>query len=390
MNLWRGWNASSAPWGAVPDLMKIALIIGTLRGGGAERIMSGMANHWLSQGHAVTLITHDAQERDSYPLEPGANRIGLDLTGPTQGPLQTLGQRVRRITVPRGIIRTLRPDVVISFTYMTSCETIIALWDTGIPLIVSERNNPVAQRIPTFWGVLRTLLYPRSRAVVMQTEKAAAWARRYVDKGRVHVIPNFVEAPTPSPGLCPIDLPGTRHLVAAAGRLTHQKGFDLLVEAFSRAAGDRSDWSLVILGEGEDRRLLQDLISRLSLDDRVLLPGRIQNLEPVLRRSDIFVLSSRYEGFPNVLMEAMALGLPVISTDCPYGPGDIIRHGHDGILVPNQDVQALANAMGALIEDEGERRRLAAQSASVLDRFGKDAIMHQWEKLIESAVGRHS
>jgi len=128
----------------------------------------------------------------------------------------------------------------------------------------------------------------------------------------------------------------------------------------------------------------------LSLDDRVLLPGRIQNLEPVLRRSDIFVLSSRYEGFPNVLMEAMALGLPVISTDCPYGPGDIIRHGHDGILVPNQDVQALANAMGALIEDEGERRRLAAQSASVLDRFGKDAIMHQWEKLIESAVGRHS
>ncbi|HOI08803.1 MAG TPA: glycosyltransferase, partial [Deltaproteobacteria bacterium] len=161
-------------------------------------------------------------------------------------------------------------------------------------------------------------------------------------------------------------------------------------EAFSRAAGDRSDWSLVILGEGEDRRLLQDLISRLSLDDRVLLPGRIQNLEPVLRRSDIFVLSSRYEGFPNVLMEAMALGLPVISTDCPYGPGDIIRHGHDGILVPNQDVQALANAMGALIEDEGERRRLAAQSPSVLDRFGKDAIMHQWDRLVESAVGRHS
>jgi len=143
----------------------------------------------------------------------------------------------------------------------------------------------------------------------------------------------------------------------------------------------------VILGEGEDRGLLQNLISRLSLHDRVFLPGRVQSLEPVLRKSDIFVLSSRYEGFPNVLLEAMAMGLPVLSTDCPYGPGDIIRQGYDGILVPNQDIQALANALGALMENEEERGRLASRSGSVLIRFGKDAVMRRWDQLIASQAG---
>lgn len=367
--------------------MKIVLIIGTLRSGGAERILSAMANHWSVMGHEVTLMTHDACVRDSYTLDPNINRTGLDLTGPTQSPLHTLGQRLRKITLPRSIIRTLGPDVVISFTYMTNCETVMALTATGIPIIISERNNPVAQRIPIFWRIMRMLLYPRSWAVVMQTEKAAGWARRYVGKDRVHVIPNFVEPPVAHPGPCPIELPCTRYLVSAAGRLTHQKGFDLLIEAFARAARGRSDWGLVILGEGEDRGRLHDLVSRLSIQDRVILPGRIGTIEPVLRRSDIFVLSSRYEGFPNVLLEAMAMGLPVISTDCPYGPSDIIRHGHDGMLVPNQDTQALAAALGALMDDDEERRRLASRSASVLDRFGKESVMHMWDRLIESSAG---
>jgi GalNAc-alpha-(1->4)-GalNAc-alpha-(1->3)-diNAcBac-PP-undecaprenol alpha-1,4-N-acetyl-D-galactosaminyltransferase len=364
--------------------MNIVFIIGTLKGGGAERILSGMANYWHSMGHAVTLITHDAEENDFYPLSPGINRIGLNLTGPTRGFLYTIKQRIQKITTPRRIIRRLKPDVVISFTYMTNCEAIIALFRTGIPLIISERNNPIAQKISPIWKILRLLLYPMAAAVVMQTKEAAHWSQQYLDHKKLHVIPNFVELPITSPQKNDLKLPGTKHFITAAGRLTRQKGFDLLIEAFSIAVRNTAEWSLVILGEGEDRRFLEGLADRFSVCDRVIMPGRIRNPEQVMKKSDMFILSSRYEGFPNVLLEAMASGLPVISTNCPFGPADIVRHGIDGILVPNRDTAALAHAIRSLMENEGERKRLASRSPEVLSRFGKESIMHQWDTLISS------
>lgn len=372
---------------SLPERMNIALIIGTLRGGGAERILSGMANHWNAKGHKVTLLTHDSREHDFYHLDPGIDRIGLNLTGPTQGPLYTLRQRSLKISESRRIMRRIDPDVAISFTSMTNCETLAALWGTGIPLIVSERNNPTEQKLPVFWRLMRALLYPRAAALVMQTEGAASWARKIVDETRVHTIPNFVEPPSGRVEDTPLGIPQAGRLITAAGRLTRQKGFDLLIEAFSRICRDKADWSLAILGEGDDRGHLQELASRLSLQDRVFLPGRIGTIEPVLRRSDIFVLSSRYEGFPNVLLEAMAVGLPVISTDCPYGPADIVRQGQDGILVPNRNITKLAAALDALMDNEEERKRLSCASTSVLDRFGKDAVMPMWDRLITSAAG---
>ncbi|HOO44650.1 MAG TPA: glycosyltransferase family 4 protein [Deltaproteobacteria bacterium] len=364
--------------------MKIVLIIGTLKGGGAERILSAMANHWQSKGHSITLVTHDAMENDFYPLRLGINRIGLNLTGPTEGIVSTIRQRIRKITALRRIMKDLRPDVVISFTYMTNCESIMALSCTGIPLIISERNNPVTQEISRAWKTLRTLLYPLADAVVLQTEGAARWAQRYLDPEKLHVIPNFVNLNETSLQKEDLDLSEAKHFILAAGRLTRQKGFDLLIEAFSIAAGDRKDWSLVILGEGEDRTFLEDLAIRLSVQDRVIMPGKLHNIRQIMEKSDMFVLSSRYEGFPNVLLEAMALGLPVISTDCPFGPAYIVRHGIDGILVPNQDTEAIAHAIHSLMENDAERRRLASRSREVLDRFDKESIMHKWDILIGS------
>jgi glycosyltransferase involved in cell wall biosynthesis len=231
---------------------------------------------------------------------------------------------------------------------------------------------------------MRRLLYPLADAAVLQTETAADWARRYLDHTKLHVIPNFVDPPAISTREDDFDLSGTRNLITAAGRLTRQKGFDLLIEAFSMAAGDKPEWSLVILGEGEERRSLEDLADSLPVRDRVILPGRIRNIGQVMERSDMFVLSSRYEGFPNVLLEAMASGLPVIATDCPFGPAEIVRQNIDGMLVPNQDTETLAHAMRYLMENEEVRGRLASRSREVLDRFGREPIMYQWDILIGS------
>lgn len=167
------------------------------------------------------------------------------------------------------------------------------------------------------------------------------------------------------------------------GRLDPQKGFDLLLEAFARIAPGHPGWRLEIFGSGSERGNLEGLISRLGLAGRAVLAGITEQPFEVLRQADLFVLSSRYEGFPMVLCEAMACGLPVISTDCPTGPSEIIRDGVDGLLVAANDVQALSGAMEALIVDEYRRQRLAARAPELLKRFSPTRVMGQWEELLK-------
>jgi glycosyltransferase involved in cell wall biosynthesis len=170
-------------------------------------------------------------------------------------------------------------------------------------------------------------------------------------------------------------------LITAMGRLTYQKGFDLLLQAFKKIADAHPHWQLMILGEGALRKDLERQRDELGLTKRVRFSGLVDNPFPILQGSSLFVMASRYEGFPCALLEAMACGLPVVYTDCPSGPSEIIREGIDGLLVPNGDVAALGNAMDRLMSDAGERQRLAARAPEVLERFGSDKIISQWESL---------
>ena len=212
-----------------------------------------------------------------------------------------------------------------------------------------------------------------------ERDYAAALANTPV---RIARIPNAV--PRMSGGIAPLDA----KVVVAAGRLESQKGFDLLIRAWERVAAAHPDWQLRIYGSGPRRDDLRRMILERGLYDRVLLMGRTRRLGEAMAGASLFVLSSRFEGFGMVIVEAMSKGLPVVSFDCPRGPGEIIRPGRDGILVPNGDVEGLADGMLELIEEEPKRRSYGAAAVENARSYAVDSIAERWEELLGELTNR--
>lgn len=175
--------------------------------------------------------------------------------------------------------------------------------------------------------------------------------------------------------------------MVAVGRLDPQKGFDLLIQAFSRVAGRYPSWRLVILGEGAARAELTALIAARKLAARVSLPGFIAEPRAIMRQADLFVLSSRYEGMPNALIEAMSEGRACVSFDCPTGPGEVIQHSINGWLVPVGDVDALSTALADLMGNNGLRERLGEHARAVANAYSQRSIMGLWNALLASVTG---
>lgn len=349
--------------------------------------MSVMANYWAEHGREVTLITLASTGEDLYPLHPRIHRIGLGLMGNSSHFAAAVWNNFQRMKRLRQEIRVSQPDVVLSFIDQTNVLTLAATLGLGIPVIASEHIDPREHDIGSLWAGLRCLFYRCAAAVVVLTDGVRGWAEGFVKSHAVHVIPNPVSlsAVEHNGGLDLDRLGGT---IAAMGRLAPQKGFDILLKAFARCAGTHSDWSLIILGEGEERKRLEELAVGLGIKDRVKMPGRAQDPFQVLCGTDLFVLSSRYEGFPMALVEAMACKLAVISTDCPSGPREIVRDGVDGVLVPPNDVHALAAAMDRLMADPAERHRLGARAVEVIERFSIERIMNMWDEVLTHACRR--
>lgn len=361
--------------------MRITLVISGLSAGGAERVLSSLANEWAGRDHAVTLITLGPVHMDWYPVDPSVCRIGLDVLMDSTNVWEAIRHNIHRLKRLRQAIRESRSDIVISFGDTTNVLTLLATIGLDISIIVSERVDPRQHPLSTFWRYLRSVSYRRAVGLVIQTESLRPWAEGIVQKERVHVIPNPVRA-----GGSPTHLDQTSNpqggKVIAVGRLTKQKGFDLLLEAFARCHRRYANWTLCILGEGEERKALEFQASRLKIKDAVEFIGVVKDHEVHLRSSQLYVLSSRYEGFPNSLLEAMATGLAVIATDCPTGPADIIAHAENGLLVPPGDVAALADAMEQLMGNADQRCRLAEHAIKVRTRFSSEKILGYWDRLL--------
>jgi glycosyltransferase involved in cell wall biosynthesis len=286
---------------------------------------------------------------------------------------------VRRIRALRGAIRASRPDAVLSFTDTTNVLVVCAAWPPRLPVVVSEHSDPERHPLPAAWRLLRRVTYGLAAAIVTPNEETRALLPPRL-RARTRVIPNPVPRPTTSRP----PRRGPARLAVSIGRLSEEKGHDRLIQAFARVAGPRPDWRLVIAGEGPRRGELEALRDRLGLRERVELPGLVQDVGGLLGRADLYVLASRREVFPMAVCEAMACGVPVVAMAYRPGVREIVRDGVDGLVVPHGDVEALAEAMARLMDDEAGRRRLGARAVEVVERYGVDRVHALWEDLLAS------
>lgn len=364
--------------------MRATLVIFSLVAGGAERVMATMANYWAEKGWTVNLLTLDSGAAPPfYPLHADVHHRPLGLASISTSLLQGLGNNIRRVRKLRAAIRETKPDVVISLMTESNIRTLLATMGLRVPVIVQEQNDPYRSNLGRGWDLLRHRTYRWATHVVVLAERSLNYFSPGVRK-RARVIPN--PAMVVGQPRKPFAGDARQKTVIAMGRLVPQKGFDFLLDAFARVAGRHPAWSLEILGEGPLRGELEAQAVSLGLGDRVRMPGVTKEPHDKLRLADLFVMSSRHEGFPLSLCEAMGCGLPAISFDCPTGPREIIRDGIDGVLVPAENVGALSDAMDQMMSDQQRRESLAARAPEVLERFGLTKVMGMWEALIEESI----
>lgn len=373
--------------------MKLLLFIHSLSAGGAERVTANLANYWSMHGHEVTVVTLATTSVDFYALAPGIKRIVLDLTSDPNGLIAGIRQNMRRVRALRAALRQEQPEIAIAM--MSTSNVLLALAARGLPRIHAigvEHTYPPQMPLGRAWETMRFAAYSQLTAVVSLTQECACWLQEKTTAGWVHIIPNAAFWPLPDQP--PTLDPGTvrrpdRKLLLAVGRLSEEKNFDKLITVFERLAISHAEWDLVILGEGPERPVLERRVKEAGLQDRVFLPGRVGNVGRWYEQADLYVMTSRFEGFPNTLLEAMTYGVPAVSFDCDTGPRDIIRHGIDGLLVPPGDLDALQAELESLIGNRSLREAYGLRAIEARERFSIERIAAMWQFLFdECAHGR--
>jgi glycosyltransferase involved in cell wall biosynthesis len=366
------------------EARRIVFYIDSLKLGGAERVLLQWAR-WCRDGDwSVVVLTRRSADHDAYPLPEGVERW-LEPADP--GWLSALGWwgfpvRVVRL---RQRLRLGKFQVAVGVTTLPAVKLLMASRGLNLICLVSERNYPPAKPPALPWRWLRRVTYPWADRHLVQTRRTGDWLRQHCGARRQVLLPNPVVWPLPdqAPRLEPDALlPPAAPLLLAAGTKAHQKGFDRLVAVFRRLAGRWPELRLVILGlpatpyHGIDQQAwLRAVLGDPALQDRLLLPGRAGNLSSWYRRASLFALPSRYEGFPNVLLEAMAAGCACVAADCPTGPAELIRPGIDGILLPESAAPELwAATLDSLLASPEERQRLGDAALAVRERFDAAAL----------------
>lgn len=363
--------------------MRILFLVSSLESGGAERVATTLCNAWVARGDSVTLVpTFWGGGTSFYPLHDGVDLLYLSQL---LSESSSLGKRhIARLTALRQLIREKCPDVVVSFLPNVNIAALAATAFSDVPCIVCERSDPAVQPIGWTWRVACNLLYRYADLVSVQTQAVASNIHQvYGGLKKVAAIPNPL--PTDLLAWQASGSDNDQKTLISVGRLSEEKRVSLVIDAFCGLAPAYPDWDLHVYGDGPQRTALQYQIEKLGLSERVFLKGRTTEPWRAMATADAFVMASRYEGFPNALLEAMGVGLPCVTTDCPSGPREISREGKDALLIGVEDRGGLRNALARLMSDRSLRQTLGKSArASVVERYALEAVLKDWDELFAS------
>lgn len=366
-------------------MQKIAFHLNSLQQGGAERVVTNLANQFVQAGYEVLIATEWYGEKEFVPDER-VKRVHVGLLEKDEK-RSRISRILLRIRYLRKFMKKERPDVLIAFTHTVNYRALMAGMGTGVPVVISVRTDPVGHYDKRADKIQIPLLFPKAAGCVFQTEGAKAFFAPYLqDNSRIilnPLHPKYIGTPVPEKR--------TKDVVQS-GRLVDFKNQPMLIRAFLEVHKKHPDYTLKIYGpDSKDgtKEILEGIIKENHAEDYVKLMGGSDSLEKELADAAVYAFSSDWEGLPNALMEAMALGLPIVATDCPCGgPRTLITDGVDGLLVPIKDQKALEDGINRLIEDPALAQSLGLQARKIAERANGQAVFEQWRDYLEECCHR--
>lgn len=362
---------------------KIVFHLNCLEHGGAERVVSNLANQFGREGYEVIVATEWKGEEE-FPLIPQVRReiVGLK---PGDEKKSRTAKFLLRIKYLRKFLKKEKPDMVIAFMQRANYRALTATWGTNIPVIVCCRNNPAVYYSAKSDKIQIRLLFPRAAGAVFQTYQQRDFFKPYLQDNSCVILNalNDKYANVPKPET-------RRKAVVQSGRLVAFKNQAMLIDAFVRVHKKHPDYILQFFGgdsgDGTKEKLMKK-IDEYGARDYIFLMGDSDQLEKDLADASVGAFSSDWEGMPNALIEAMAIGLPIVATDCPCGgPAALMTNEVDGILIPVGDTKAMENSINRLIEDRALAERFGAQAQKIVERVNVQAIYEQWRDFIEDRI----
>jgi glycosyltransferase involved in cell wall biosynthesis len=354
----------------------IVFVIHDMRGGGAQRVALNLIEAWIRQGLRVQVITWLAAETDFFKLPAGVQRTVIGPKPLGAGRVAAHLFNIRAIFCIRRHLRESRPKVVVSFITVTNIFVILASAGLKCRLVISERNDPTRQRAGPIWATLRRGLYRFADVVTANTAHAVEAMVDYVPRRKLVAVHN--------PVVLPGDIQSFKRssVVLNVGRLVPQKNQRLIVEAIALLGIKSQDWRMELVGEGPDRDDLVGLAERKGLSGLVNMQGSVADPDPHYRAAGIFVLSSVYEGTPNVLLEAMAHAVPCIVSDSLPGALEYVEDGVSGLIFRSGDSTHLAECLLKLIENPDLRLSLGREGRKRVENYSVEIVLAQWNRLL--------
>ena len=360
---------------------KICFYCGSLTKGGAERVFVNLAEYFYKTGYEVLMVTQYKRE-DEYTISPGITRMISDITEEEIGKSRVVNF-IRRFRKLRGIFRKTKPDLVMTCIGKNNLMAIATNTFLKTKVVISVVADPKMEYETKLMRFLAKHYFNQADGIIMQTQDAKLFFPEKIRRKAV-ILPNSL-----NPDFAVPRFAGERRKeIVAVGRLDDNKNHAMLVRAFSKVAEQYPEYYVTIYGDGDKKEELFCLIKKCGLDTRVRLAGRCDKIKEQIYESSIFVLTSDTEGMPNALIEAMALGLTVISTDCPCGgPKDLIAHGENGYLISVRDEEALKEQLLYCLSHPIEMDRVGRNAASIQESMNPNLINKKWEDYFIKLIG---